>query len=72
MLVVGRQRQVGGLDGGTPLPSLQQVGRQAESTMEDGGKGDRLECGQMPSRADLSSVFHGRVGPSGDGLPGGY
>jgi len=53
MLVVRRRRQDGGPDAGTPLPPLQQVERPAENTMEGGGKGDGLESGQMPTRADL-------------------
>jgi hypothetical protein len=53
MLVVRRRRQDGGPDAGTPLPPLQPVERPAESTMEGGGKGDGLESGQMPTRADL-------------------
>jgi hypothetical protein len=53
MLVVWRRRQDGGPDAGTPLAPLQSVERPAESTMEGGGKGDGLETGQMPTRADL-------------------
>jgi len=38
-------------DAGAPLPPLQPLERPAESTMEGGGKGDRLESGQMTPRA---------------------
>jgi len=69
MLVVRRDS---GPDARAPLPPLQPVERPAESTREGGGKGDGLESGQMPTRAGLWAVFHGRVRPSGDGLPGGY
>ena len=41
------------LDAGAPLSPLQPVERPAESTMEGCGKGDRLESGQMPTRACL-------------------
>jgi len=40
-------------DVGAPLPPLQPVERPAEGTMEGGGKGDRLESGQMPTRAGI-------------------
>jgi len=36
-----------------PLPPLQPVERPPERTMEGGGKGDGLESGQMPARADV-------------------
>jgi len=38
-------------DMGAPPPPLQPVERPAESTMEGGGIGDRLESRQMPPRA---------------------
>jgi len=69
MLVVCRDN---GPDAGAPLPPLQPVERPAESTLESGGKGDGLERGQMPARAGLGAVFHGRMRSSGGGLPGGY
>jgi len=40
--------------------------------MEGSVEGDGLESGQVPTPADLRAVFHRRVQPSGDGLPGGY
>jgi len=52
MLVVRRRRQ-GGPDAGTPLLPLQPVERPATDTMEGGGKSDRLESGQMQTRANL-------------------
>jgi len=52
MLLVRRRRQ-DGPDAGTPLPPLQPVERPATGSMEGGGKSDRLESGQMQSRADL-------------------
>ena len=53
MLVVRRWSQDGGPDAGTPLPPLQLVERPAENAMEGSAKGDRLESGQMPTRAGL-------------------
>ena len=53
MLVVRRWRQDGGPDAGTPLPPLQPLERPAENTVESGGKGEGLESGQMPTRADV-------------------
>jgi len=50
MLVVWRDSVP---DAGAPFPPLQPVGRPPERTMEGGGKGDGLESGQMPTRADL-------------------
>jgi len=50
MLVVWRDSVP---DAGAPLPPLQPVERPPERTMEGGGKGDGLESGQMPARADL-------------------
>jgi hypothetical protein len=38
---------------GARLPPLQPVERPAESALESGGKGDRLESRQMPTCADL-------------------
>jgi len=52
MLVVRQRRHEGGPDAGTPLPPLQPVERPAEHAMEGGGKGDRLETGQIPTGAD--------------------
>jgi len=40
--------------------------------MGGGGKGDRLESGQMPTRADLRDIVHRRVRPSGYGLRGSH
>jgi hypothetical protein len=71
-MLVARRRKQDGPDVGTPLPPLQPVERPATGTMEGGGKLHGLEGGQMQTRADLWAVFSGRVGPSGDGLPGGY
>ena len=70
--MVRQRRNAGSPDSGTPLPPLPPVESPAEITMEGGGKGDRLESGQMPTRTDLRAVIHRRVQPSGDGLPGSY
>jgi len=40
-------------DGGTPHLAVQEVEGPANHTMEVGGKGDRLESGQMHTLADL-------------------
>jgi len=72
MLVVRRQRQDGSPDSGTPLPPLQPLESRANNAMEGGGKGDGLECRQMPTHADLWAVFKGWVCSSRDGLLGGY
>jgi len=40
-------------DAGAPLAPLQPGERPTERTMQGGGKGDGLESGQMPTRADL-------------------
>ena len=69
MLVVWRE---GVPDGGAPLPPLQQMERPAEDTLEDSGTGNRLESGQMPTRADLGAFYHRGVRPGGDGLLGGH
>jgi len=69
MLVVWRDSVP---DVGAPLPPLQPVERPPERAMEGGGKADRLECGQMPTLADLLAFFHRRMRPSGDGLPGSH
>ena len=53
MLVVRQWRQDGGPDAGTPLPRLQPVERPGENAMAGGGKGDKMESGQMPTRAGL-------------------
>jgi len=50
MIVVCRNS---GQDFGAPPPPLQQVERQADSTLQSGDKGDRLESGQMPTRGGL-------------------
>jgi len=57
--------------GARHLP-LQPVESPAESTLESGGKADRLDSSQMLTSADFGTVFHGWMQPSGDGLPGGY
>jgi hypothetical protein len=69
MLVVFRDS---GPDAGAPLPQLQPVERPPQSTLECGGKGDGMESGQMPTRAGLRAVFHGKMRLIGGGLPGGY
>jgi len=53
MLVVRWCRQDGGRDSGTPLPPLQPVETPAVSTEQRGVKGNGMESGQMPTRADL-------------------
>jgi len=50
MLVVWRDSVP---DAGAPLPPLQPVESPPERTMEGGEKGNGLESGQMPARADL-------------------
>jgi len=50
MLVVWRDSVP---DAGAPLPPLQPVESPPETTKEGGEKGDGLESGQMPARADL-------------------
>jgi len=59
-------------DAGAPLSPLQPVERPSENALESGGEGDGLESGQMPTRAGLRAVFHGKVRSSGDGLLDGY
>jgi len=61
-----------GPDAGAPFPPVQPVESPAEGTLESGGKGDRLESGQMLTSAGLCAVFHGRMRSSRGGLPGGY
>jgi len=38
---------------GASLPPLQLMERPAQDALEDGGKGHRLETGQMPTCADF-------------------
>jgi len=59
-------------DAGASPPPLQPMERSAQDTMEDSGKGHRLESGQMPTCADFCAVFHGEMRPSGDGLLGSH
>jgi len=40
-------------DAGAPLPPLQLVESPPERTLEGGEKGNGLESGQMPARANL-------------------
>ena len=53
MLVVRQWRRDVGPDVRTPLLSLRPVDRPAKDTVEGGGKGDRMQSGQMQRRADL-------------------
>jgi hypothetical protein len=50
MLVVQRRNTT---DAGASLPPLQPVERPAESALEGGVEGYRMESGQMPTCADL-------------------
>ena len=40
-------------DAGASLPPLQPMERPADDTLEDSGKGHRLESAQMPTCADF-------------------
>jgi len=57
---------------GAPPYPLQPVDRPAGNTLEIGGKGDRLESAQMPTRSGLGAVLHRRRRLMGGGLPGSY
>jgi len=50
MLVVQRRSST---DTGAPLPPLHLMERLVESALEGGGKGHRMETGQMPTCADF-------------------
>jgi len=53
-------------DEGAALPPLQPMARPAEGALQDGEKGHRLECGQIPTFADFCSVFQGEIPSTGD------
>jgi hypothetical protein len=57
---------------GASLLPLYPMDRPAEDTLEDSGKGHRLESWQMPTCADFRAVCHGDMRPNGDGLPGSH
>jgi len=41
---------------GASLPPLQPIERRPDNTLEDSGKGDRLESGQIATCADVRAV----------------
>jgi len=55
MLVVGRDSVP---DAGAPLPQLQLVERPPGRALERGGKGNGLDRGHMPTRADFRAIFN--------------
>jgi len=56
MLVVWKQNVT---DVGASLPPLQPVERPADRALEGGGKGHRMECGQMPACGNLGAFPDG-------------
>jgi hypothetical protein len=71
MLVVLRKWQESGADGEPHLLPLQAVERSPDDIVADGGRGNRLESGQMVTPADLGAVVHVIVPSSCDERAGG-